>query len=221
MRWCQKWDNQLPVVGRSPLTPVLLVPIECSSVNLKGEEKDSIFKTYDFVYASGSPAVEFYVTQLDHTSYPQHPTPFYNDVLVQTDSNITLTCTAKEPAHGYPEWYFGTDLQPYLINWFANSSLLLVPNCDRTSRKVKTCSLSLVKVSPRDQGKYFCQAANQMGCTFQELDLKVISGRLLWSKRLGSRGMKISTKECINYWQRSLLVMVRGPTMFYVERVFT
>jgi len=135
----------------------------------------------------GSPAVEFYATTLDRTSHTQNPTRFYNDVLVQTNSNITLSCIAKEPEHSYPAWYYGTYLQPYLINWFVNSSLLQVSNCDETSRKVKTCSLSLVKISARDHGRYICQAANQLGCTYQELDLKVTFGE---RKSTNNDGMK-------------------------------
>lgn len=109
---------------------------------------------------------------------------FYHDVLVQTDSNITLTCTATEPEHGFPAWYYGTYLQPYMINWFVNSSFLPVSNCDELPDKVKTCSLLLSNVRSRDSGKYFCQAANQVGCTFQELDLKVANG----AKRMANRG---------------------------------
>ena len=131
-----------------------------------------------FLCVLGSPAVQLYVTQLDHTTHPQNPMRFYHDVLVQTDSNITLTCTATEPEHGFPAWYYGTYLQPYMINWFVNTSFLPVSNCDELSDKVKACSLLLSNVRPRDSGKYFCQAANQVGCTFQELDLKVANGEL-------------------------------------------
>ena len=128
--------------------------------------------------------MEFYVTKLEHISHSQKPTRFYNDVLVQQGSNITLTCTAREPEKKNPALYYGTYLQPYLITWFVNSSLLEVSNCNKKSRKVKTCSLSLVKISPRDHGKYFCQAANEVGCTFKELDLKVAFGRSLFKKLL-------------------------------------
>ena len=121
--------------------------------------------------------MKFYVTKHEHISHSPNPKHFYKDVLVQQGSNITLTCTAKEPEKKNPVWYYGTYLQPYLINWFVNSSLLEVPNCDEKSHKIKTCSLSLVEISPRDHGKYFCQAVNEVGCTFKELDLKVVVGR--------------------------------------------
>ena len=121
--------------------------------------------------------MEFYATKLGNISRSPNLRRFYKDVLVQQGSNITLTCTAREPEKN-PAWYYGTYLQPYRINWFVNSSVLKVSNCDKKSRKVKTCLLSLVKIRPRDHGKYFCQAANEVGCTFKELDLKVVVGRL-------------------------------------------
>ena len=124
-----------------------------------------------------SPTVELYATQLDHQSHPKGPKRFESPVVVRQGSSITLNCTAREPEHIYPAWYYGTYLQPYRIYWFVNSSVLKVPNCDKKSRKIKTCLLSLVKIRPRDHGKYFCQAANKMGCTFKELDLKVVVGR--------------------------------------------
>ena len=124
--------------------------------------------------------MELYATITDHTSHSTKPRRFYSDILVQTESNITITCTAKEPIQRYPpSYYHGYDsyLQPYVIDWFVNSSFFQVSNCDETPRKVKSCSFSLVKIRPRDHGKYFCQAANEAGCTFKELDLKVAGGK--------------------------------------------
>lgn len=122
----------------------------------------------------GSPSVDFYATKSAKTPRPQHMERFQNAVTVQPGSNITLVCTAMEPM-GFPS-YLRSYLQPYLIYWFVNSSLIRVPNCDKTPRKAKTCSLSLANIKPSDHGKYFCQAANELGCTYKHLQLSVTSG---------------------------------------------
>ena len=83
-----------------------------------------------------SPTVELYVTQLGHQSHSKGPKRFGNRAVVRQGSNITLNCTAREPEHRYAAWYYRTYLQPYKINWFVNSSLLKVPNCDKNFRKV-------------------------------------------------------------------------------------
>lgn len=105
---------------------------------------------------------------------------FYKEVLVQKDSNITLTCTAKEPETSLPLWLFGTKLQPYMIKWYVNSSFFDVSNCDETAAKKKTCTLSLINIRPQDGGKYVCKAANQVRCTYDELNIRVTSGRKLY-----------------------------------------
>ena len=130
-----------------------------------------------FCYMAGSPQLAFYATKLREPSHPQDINRFFESVTVHRGSSITLTCTATEP-RGFPS-SLEPYLRPYVINWFVNSSMIEVSNCDDDPRKTKTCSLSLVNVKPRDDGKYFCQAANQLGCTYNQLHLKVIDGKKL------------------------------------------
>lgn len=117
----------------------------------------------------------FYATKPDNPSQPQDMKHFFNAVAVRPGSSVTLTCTAMEP-QGFPS-SFGPYLQPYMINWFVNSSMIRVSNCDGKPHKMKTCSLSLVNINPRDNGRYFCQAANEMGCTYKQLQLSVTNGK--------------------------------------------
>lgn len=126
----------------------------------------------------GSPPVEFYATKPEQPSHPQEMKRFFNAVAVRSGSTVTLTCTAKQP-QGLPS-SFGPYLQPYMINWFVNSSKLTqVSGCDSKPHKTKTCSLLLVNIKPRDNGKYFCQAANDLGCTYKQLRLTVTNGKKL------------------------------------------
>ncbi|XP_068674875.1 uncharacterized protein [Montipora foliosa] len=141
------------------------------------------------------PNVDLFVTDLDQAHHSQNPMPFRKEVLVQKDSNISLTCTASEPANSFPLRYYGTYLQPYLINWFVNSSLFEVSNCDETTAKIKTCTLSLINIRPRDQGKYLCQAVSQVGCTYDELYITVASRqRSLKKDGMQSRQGNVMTK---------------------------
>ena len=130
-------------------------------------------------YMAGSPQLAFYATKLREPSHPQDINRFFESVTVQRGSSITLTCTATEPL-GFPS-SLEPYLRPYVINWFVNSSMVEVSNCDDNPSKTKTCSLSLVNVKPRDDGKYFCQAANQLGCTYKQLLLKVTGGKKLFT----------------------------------------
>ncbi|XP_029206369.1 uncharacterized protein LOC114970161 [Acropora millepora] len=128
---------------------------------------------------SFGPIVDFYVTEHYQTPHLQNPVRFYKEVLVQKDSNITLTCTAKEPETSLPLWLFGTKLQPSMIKWYVNSSFFDVSNCDETAAKKKTCTLSLNNIRPQDCGKYVCKATNQVRCTYDELYITVASGQKL------------------------------------------
>lgn len=121
----------------------------------------------------------FYATKAGESSHPQDMKRFFDSVAVPRGSDITLTCTALEP-HGFPS-SFGPYLQPYIINWFVNSSMIKVSNCDDKPRKTKTCSLSMVSIKPRDNGRYFCQASNELGCTYKQLRLKVTDGKKLYT----------------------------------------
>ena len=125
--------------------------------------------------AVGSPSVDFYVTTPDkspHTSEMKH---LDKAVTVQLGSNVTLVCTAKMPL-GFPP-YLRSYLEPNLIKLFVNYSFIREFNCDKKPRKVKTCSLSLVNVKPGDKGKYFCQAVNELGCTYKQLKVAITGGR--------------------------------------------
>ena len=129
------------------------------------------------------PIVDFYVTEHYQTPHPQNPVRFYKEVLVQKDSNITLTCSARQPEPSLPLWLFGTKLQPYMIQWFINSSFFKVSNCDETAAKKKTCTLSLINIGPQDRGKYVCKAANEVRCTYDELHITVASDKKLYHKK--------------------------------------
>jgi len=136
-------------------------------------------KVQTIFYMAGSPELEFYATKLGKLSHPQDTNRFFGSLSVRRGSNITLTCTAMVP-HGFAirlEPY----LRPYAINWFVNSSTIQVSNCDEKPRKTKTCSLSLDNIKPRQNGRYFCQAANQLGCTYKQLHLKVTDGEKLFT----------------------------------------
>ncbi|XP_078348724.1 uncharacterized protein LOC144633736 [Oculina patagonica] len=123
----------------------------------------------------GSPPVLFYATKPEEPSHPQDMKRFFKAVAVRSGSSVTLTCTAMEP-QGFPLSSFGSYLQPYMINWFVNSSMIRVSNCDDKPHKMKTCSLTLVNIKPLDNGRYYCQAANGLGCTYKQLQLTVTDG---------------------------------------------
>lgn len=119
----------------------------------------------------------FYATKTEEPSHPQDMKRFFKAVAVRSGSSVTLTCTAMAP-QGFLS-SFGSYLQPYMINWFVNSSMIRVPNCDDKPHKMKTCSLTLFNIKPRDNGRYFCQAANGLGCTYKQLQLTVTGGKQL------------------------------------------
>ena len=118
--------------------------------------------------------MDFFATVHGDSSLSERPQRFYNDTLVQKDSNVTLTCTAKGPKEqaSHPYYY------PSEMNWFVNSTKLLkMSNCtDKKLSPNKTCILNLGKVQPDDRGRYFCQAFNRGGCTYKELNLTVTVG---------------------------------------------
>ena len=97
----------------------------------------------------------------------------FNDIPVQKDSSVNLTCTAKGPKE--PLWQQRPDhYYPYQIELFFNSTYL--ETCTNEKHSSKTCILNLDKVQPDDHGRYFCQAINRGGCTYKELNLIVTGG---------------------------------------------
>ena len=120
--------------------------------------------------------MDFFATVHGDSSLSENPQRFYNDILVQKDSNVTLTCVAKGPkepsARASSHSYY-----PYEMNWFVNSTYLKVPFCtyEKPSPN-KTCVLNLGKVQPDERRSYFCQAVNRGGCTYKELNLIVTGG---------------------------------------------
>ena len=122
-----------------------------------------------------APQVDFFTTVHGDSSLSENPQRSYNDILVQKDSNVTLTCTAKGPKET-PVWaspYY----YPSEMNWFVNSKYQEMPNCTyEKPSPSKTCILNLGKVQPDDSGRYFCQAVNRGGCTYKELNLTVTGG---------------------------------------------
>lgn len=160
---------------------------------------------------AGSPQLEFYATKLGEPSRPQDTNRFFNSVTVHRGSSITLTCTATEPL-GFPS-RLEPYLRPYVINWFVNSSTIQVSNCDEKPRKTKTCLLSLVNVKPRDNDKYFCQAANELGCTYKQLHLKVTDGEKLFTSTWQNRDD--TSQNACKFWDLMSLLSVRFLWLFY------
>ncbi|PFX32451.1 uncharacterized protein LOC111320800 isoform X2 [Stylophora pistillata] len=122
----------------------------------------------------GSPSVDFYATTPEKLPHTPDMMGIDKAVSVLPGSNVTLVCTAKMPL-GFPP-YLRSYLEPNLIKLFVNYSFIREFNCDKKPRIVKTCSLSLVNVKPGDKGKYFCQAVNELGCTYKQLKVAVTSG---------------------------------------------
>ena len=115
-----------------------------------------------------APQVDFFATVHGDSSLSENPQRFYNDIPVQKDSNVTLTCTAKASS----SYYYRSEM-----NWFVNSNVLKTPICtNETPSPNKTCILNLGKVQPDDSGRYFCQAVDGWGCTYKELNLTVTGG---------------------------------------------
>ena len=99
----------------------------------------------------------------------------FNDIPVQKDSSVNLTCTAKGPKE--PSWRSSPDhYYPYEMNLCFNSTCLEWPICTNEKHGSKTCILNLDKVQPDDHGRYLCQAVNRGGCTDKELNLIVTGG---------------------------------------------
>ena len=99
----------------------------------------------------------------------------FNDIPVQKDSSVNLTCTAKGPKKP-PSWLSPDHYYPYEIELLFNSTQLERPICTKEKHSSETCILNLDKVQPDDHGRYFCQAANRGGCTYKELNLIVTGG---------------------------------------------
>ena len=114
--------------------------------------------------------MDLFATVHGDSSLSERPQRFYNDTLVQKDSNVTLTCTASM-------WASNSYYYPYEMHWFVNSTSLKMPTCtyEKPSPN-KTCILNLGKVQPDDRGRYSCQAINRGGCTYKELNLTVTVG---------------------------------------------
>ena len=122
--------------------------------------------------------MDFFATVHGDSSLSENPQPLYNDILVQKDSNVTLTCTAKGPKETFvvasPDYYY-----PYEMNWYryVNSTRLKIPVCTyKKPSPSKTCILNLGKVQSDDRRSYFCQAVSREGCTYKELNLTVTGG---------------------------------------------
>ena len=99
-------------------------------------------------------------TMHDDNWNSENPQPY----LVETGSNVTLTCTAKAPK--------GSIFQPYEIMWFFNSKHLNESDCTNVKQiPLETCNVTLRGSGVG--GKYICQATNKKGCTYKELELKV------------------------------------------------
>ena len=120
--------------------------------------------------------MDFFATVHGDSSLSENPHRFYNDILVQKDSNVTLTCTAKGPKEP-PVWPSSHYYYPHEMYWFINSKPSKLPICtNETHSPNETCILNLGKVQPDDRGRYFCQAVNRGGCTYKELNLIVTGG---------------------------------------------
>ncbi|KAM7449291.1 Hemicentin-1 [Porites harrisoni] len=128
-----------------------------------------------------APQVDFFATVHGDSSLSENP---HNDILVQKDSNVTLTCTAKGPKEP-SVWASSHYYYPYEMNWFVNSTYLEMPICTyKKPSPNKACIRNLGKVQPDDRGRYSCQAVNRGGCTYKELNLIVTGG---YSTTTGSK----------------------------------
>ena len=119
--------------------------------------------------------MDFFATVHGDSSLSENPQRFYNYILVQKDSNVTLTCTATGPKETPVRAIESSHLYyPYEMNWYVNSTYLEMPNCtyEKPSPN-KTCILNLDKVQSDHRGTYFCQAVNIGGCVSKELNLIV------------------------------------------------
>ena len=120
--------------------------------------------------------MDFFATVHGDSSLSENPQRFYNEILVQKDSNVTLTCTAKGPKETYVGASSGY-YYPYEMNWYryVNSRRMEIPVCtyEKPYPPNKTCILNLGKVQSDDRRSYFCQAVNRGGCTYKELNLTV------------------------------------------------
>ena len=141
--------------------------------------------------------MEFYATKLGEPSHPQDTNRFFKSVTVHRGSSVTLTCSATEPLD-FPS-SLEPYLRPYVITWFVNSSMIQVSNCGDKPQKTKTCSLPLVNIKPRDNGNYFCQAANKIGCTYKQLHLKVAYGKIPLHPHDKTRMIWVSNVACA-FW---------------------
>ncbi|XP_058965802.2 uncharacterized protein [Pocillopora verrucosa] len=146
----------------------------------------------------GSPSVDFYVTTPDKSPHTPEMKHLDKAVTVQLGSNVTLVCTAKMPL-GFPP-YLRSYLEPNLIKLFVNYSFIREFNCDKKPRRVKTCSLSLVNAKPGDKGKYFCQAVNELGCTYKQLKVAITGGE----QEGQEPGIRQGRKNILSKFKRSL-----------------
>ena len=120
--------------------------------------------------------MDFFATVHGDSSLSENPQRFYNDILVQKDSSVTLTCTGNGPKES-SVWSSSRYYYPYEMNWFVNSKYQEMPICTyEKPSPSKTCILNLGKVQPDGSGSYFCQAVNRGGCTYKELNLIVTGG---------------------------------------------
>ena len=120
--------------------------------------------------------MDLFATVHGDSSLSENPQRFYNDILVQKDSSVNLTCTAKGPkepsVQSSPDYYY-----PYEMNWYFNSRYLERRICTNEKHSPNiTCILNLGKVQPDDRGRYICQAVNRGGCIDKELNLIVTGG---------------------------------------------
>ena len=103
----------------------------------------------------GSPEVRFYATIHDDNSHSEIPQRYFEHVLVEKGSTVTLTCQCRAD---------GEETQIV-----ANFTLFKSCNCEN----VKTCYLTLQR--PVANRKYSCRVPSKNGpkCFYQELEVKV------------------------------------------------
>ena len=114
--------------------------------------------------------------------------------LVETGSNVTLTCTAKSPRD------FSSEL--YTIYWLFNLKHLKKNDCiNGKNSRVATCNLTLLW--PDVVGKYTCLAGNKNGCTSKQLELKVAGE---------SRLIQVSNC-CYYYYCYYYIIIIKRPML--------
>ena len=137
----------------------------------------------------GSPEVRFYATIHDDNSHSEIPQRYFEHVLVETGSTVTLTCQCRAD---------GEETQIV-----ANFKLFKSCNCEN----VKTCYLTLQR--PVTSRKYSCRVPSKNGleCFYQELEVKV-AGKVAGESWV----LKVSKYYHYYYYYYYIIIIITSDT---------